>query len=104
MATYRKWAAERRVDGVIVVDLRVDDPRIPLLRKLGLPAVLVGDPALADGMPCVWTDGTAAMNAALDHVGVPRASGGRPGRRSAGVRRRVDPRPGVRRGRTGGSA
>jgi DNA-binding LacI/PurR family transcriptional regulator len=67
-ATYRKWAAERRVDGVIVVDLRVDDPRIPLLRKLGLPAVLVGDPALADGMPCIWTDGTAAMNAALDHV------------------------------------
>ncbi|MEU4190560.1 LacI family DNA-binding transcriptional regulator [Kribbella sp. NPDC026611] len=68
LATYRKWAAERRVDGVIVVDLRVGDPRIPLLRKLSLPAVLVGDPALADGMPCVWTDGTAAMNAALDHV------------------------------------
>jgi DNA-binding LacI/PurR family transcriptional regulator len=67
-ATYRKWTAERRVDGVIVVDLRVDDPRIPLLRTLGLPAVLVGDPALADGMPCVWTDSTAAMNAALDHV------------------------------------
>jgi DNA-binding LacI/PurR family transcriptional regulator len=53
---------------VIVVDLRVADPRIPVLRKLGLPAVLVGDPALADGMPCVWTDGTAAMTAALDHV------------------------------------
>ncbi|MGY4767241.1 LacI family DNA-binding transcriptional regulator [Kribbella sp. CWNU-51] len=67
-ATYRKWTAERRVDGVIVVDLRVADPRIPLLRKLGLPAVLVGDPALADGMPCVWTDSTAAMNAALDHL------------------------------------
>jgi DNA-binding LacI/PurR family transcriptional regulator len=68
MATYRKWAAERRVDGVIVVDLRVDDPRIPLLRKLGLPAVLVGDPALADGMACVWTDGTSAMTAAVEHV------------------------------------
>ena len=68
LATYRKWAAERRVDGVIVVDLRVADPRIPVLRKLGLPAVLVGDPALADGLPCVWTDGTSAMNTALDHV------------------------------------
>ncbi|TCC53582.1 LacI family transcriptional regulator [Kribbella capetownensis] len=68
LATYRKWSAERRVDGVIVVDLRVADPRIPLLRKLGLPAVLVADPELADGMPCVWTDGTAAMNAALEHV------------------------------------
>jgi len=68
MATYRKWAAERRVDGVIVVDLRVDDPRIPLLRKLELPAVLVGDPALSDGMTCVWTDGTTAMRAAVEHV------------------------------------
>ena len=68
LATYRKWAAERRVDGVIVVDLRVADARIPLLRKLELPAILVGAPELADGMPCVWTDGTAATNAALDHV------------------------------------
>jgi len=68
MATYRKWAAERRVDGVIVVDLRVDDPRIPLLRKLELPAVLVGDPAQSDGMTCVWTDGTTAMRAAVEHV------------------------------------
>jgi DNA-binding LacI/PurR family transcriptional regulator len=64
-ATYRKWTAERRVDGVIVVDLRVADPRIPLLRKLGMPAVLVGDPALADGMPCVWTDGTAVLIGAM---------------------------------------
>ncbi|MDX3001165.1 LacI family DNA-binding transcriptional regulator [Kribbella solani] len=68
LLTYRKWSAERRVDGVIVVDLRVGDPRIAVLRKLGMPAVLVGDPTLADGMPCVWTDGTAAMNAALEHV------------------------------------
>jgi DNA-binding LacI/PurR family transcriptional regulator len=68
MATYRKWAAEQRVDGVIIVDLRVDDPRIPLLRRLELPAVLVGDPALADGLTCVWTDSTTAMNGAVEHV------------------------------------
>jgi DNA-binding LacI/PurR family transcriptional regulator len=68
MATYRKWAAERRVDAVIVVDLRVDDPRIPLLRKLQLPAVLVGDPALAGGLACVWTDSPTAMKAAVEHV------------------------------------
>jgi DNA-binding LacI/PurR family transcriptional regulator len=68
LAAYRKWAAERRVDGVIVVDLRVDDPRIALLRKLGVPAVLVGDPALAGGLTCVWTDSATAMSAAVDHV------------------------------------
>ncbi len=40
----RRWWAERRVDGVLLVDLRVDDPRIPLVEKLGLPAVIVGGP------------------------------------------------------------
>ena len=96
LATYRKWAAERRVDGVIVVDLRVDDPRIPLLRKLGVPAVLVGDPSLADGMACVWTDGTTGDERRGRARRVPRASRDRPRRRYAGTRPRVDPGPGVR--------
>ncbi|MGH3371017.1 MAG: LacI family DNA-binding transcriptional regulator [Nocardioidaceae bacterium] len=68
MAAYRKWSAERRVDAVIVVDLRVDDPRIPLLRKLELPAILVGDPTLAGGLACAWTDSTTAMTAAVEYV------------------------------------
>ncbi|WP_020392261.1 LacI family DNA-binding transcriptional regulator [Kribbella catacumbae] len=68
LATYRKWAAEKRVDGVILVDLRVDDPRIPLLRALELPAIAVGDPSLADGLACVWTNSTAAMSAAVEHL------------------------------------
>lgn len=33
---YRRWWAERRVDGVLVVDPRADDPRPPLLDELGL--------------------------------------------------------------------
>ncbi|MFE2524366.1 LacI family DNA-binding transcriptional regulator [Streptomyces sp. NPDC059382] len=41
-AVYRRWWAERRVDGVIVVDPRIDDPRPGLLAGLGLPAVMVG--------------------------------------------------------------
>ncbi|KOU42139.1 LacI family transcriptional regulator [Streptomyces sp. WM4235] len=43
-AVYRRWWAERRVDGVIVVDPRIDDPRPELLAGLGLPAVMVGGP------------------------------------------------------------
>ncbi|MEU9417576.1 LacI family DNA-binding transcriptional regulator [Streptomyces sp. NPDC051000] len=43
-AVYRRWWAERRVDGVIVVDPRIDDPRPELLAALGLPAVMVGGP------------------------------------------------------------
>src|SRR5690625_4568984 len=36
--TYRRWFGQRRVDGVVVVDLRVDDPRIPALEELAQPA------------------------------------------------------------------
>ncbi|HEU0256570.1 MAG TPA: LacI family DNA-binding transcriptional regulator [Microbacteriaceae bacterium] len=42
IAVYRRWAAERRVDGVIVLDLAVDDPRPELLHELGMPFVLHG--------------------------------------------------------------
>ncbi|GAA3757966.1 LacI family DNA-binding transcriptional regulator [Microbacterium kribbense] len=45
---YRQWSAERRVDGVIVLDRLIDDPRPDLLRALGMPFVMHGlriDPA-----------------------------------------------------------
>ncbi|MEU9082620.1 LacI family DNA-binding transcriptional regulator [Streptomyces sp. NPDC048357] len=43
-AVYRRWWAERRVDGVLVVDPRMRDPRPALLGQLGLPAVTIGEP------------------------------------------------------------
>jgi DNA-binding LacI/PurR family transcriptional regulator len=39
---YRKWSGERRVDGVIVLDLAVDDPRPALLTEIDMPFVLHG--------------------------------------------------------------
>ncbi|MEU2790099.1 LacI family DNA-binding transcriptional regulator [Streptomyces sp. NPDC007100] len=42
-ATYRRWWAERRVDGVLVVDPRTHDPRPALLASLALPTVIIGD-------------------------------------------------------------
>ena len=47
----RRWWAERRVDGVLLVDLRVDDPRVPLVEQLGLPAVIVGGPGRTGSVP-----------------------------------------------------
>ncbi|GAA3939118.1 LacI family DNA-binding transcriptional regulator [Microbacterium soli] len=50
---YRQWSAERRVDGVIVLDRLVDDPRPPLLRALGMPFVMHGlriDPETGEQM------------------------------------------------------
>ncbi|MFE2638680.1 LacI family DNA-binding transcriptional regulator [Streptomyces scopuliridis] len=43
-ALYERLAAEGRVDGAVLTDHRTDDPRPPLLRQLGLPAVLLGTP------------------------------------------------------------
>lgn len=51
LAVYRQWSAERRVDGVIVLDRLVDDPRPALLSSLGLPFVMHGlriDPATGE--------------------------------------------------------
>ncbi|MFF4424315.1 LacI family DNA-binding transcriptional regulator [Streptomyces sp. NPDC001549] len=47
-AVYRRWWAERRVDGVLVVDPRTSDPRPALLEGLALPAVTIGE-ALSPG-------------------------------------------------------
>ena len=67
-ATYRRWWSERRVDGVVVVDVRAEDPRIPLLRESDVPVVVVADPSLAGGLPCVWTDDATAVREAVHHL------------------------------------
>ncbi|MFC9238218.1 LacI family DNA-binding transcriptional regulator [Streptomyces decoyicus] len=90
-ALYRRWWAERRVDGVLVVDPRTEDPRPELLSSLGLPAVVVGGPATREpdvpapgtsgpaasvpaGAPprpllsTVWADDSKAMARVLDHL------------------------------------
>jgi DNA-binding LacI/PurR family transcriptional regulator len=68
LAIYPKWSSERRIDGVVVVDVRVDDPRIEALRQLEIPAVFVGDPSMTGGYTTVWTDDTTAMDAAVRHL------------------------------------
>jgi DNA-binding LacI/PurR family transcriptional regulator len=67
-AAYRRWWGERRVDGVLLVDLRDDDPRIALLSELGLPAVVVGHAAGAPGVPSVWIDDGAAVRETLAYL------------------------------------
>ena len=78
---YRRWWGERRVDGVLVMDLRVDDPRLEALERIGLPAVVVGGPAAASTVPCVWHDESASVIelvrylAALGHRRIARVEG-----------------------------
>jgi len=55
-ATYESWAARKQVAGVILVDLVPADDRVGQVSRLGIPAVVLGDPSIADGLPTVWTD------------------------------------------------
>lgn len=78
---YRRWWAEHRVDGVLLLDLREDDPRIEALAELGLPAVVVGGPLDDRRLGSVWHDERAAVVelvrylAALGHERVARVAG-----------------------------
>lgn len=57
---YRMLAMNRRVDGVFLNELRVGDPRVDLLRELGMPAVAV-NPDSDLGVPSVRQDAEKPM-------------------------------------------
>jgi DNA-binding LacI/PurR family transcriptional regulator len=78
---YRRWWGERRVDGVLVVDLRIGDPRVEALAALGLPAVVVGGPVPGGLLPSVSHDEASVVVeavrylAALGHTRIGRVAG-----------------------------
>lgn len=64
---YRVLAANRRVDGVFLSELTVDDPRIPLVHDLGLPAIGINaEPAFP--FPAVRQDHARGIQALVDHL------------------------------------
>ena len=68
MAVYTRWMGAGRVDGVVLMDLRMSDPRVELVSTLGLPAVVVGPPQASGPLACVWTDDGAAMAEAVRYL------------------------------------
>jgi DNA-binding LacI/PurR family transcriptional regulator len=78
---YRRWWGERRIDGVIVTDLREHDVRIPVLQQLQLPAVVIGGPGDTGSIVQVWSDDAGAITeavrylVALGHRRIARVSG-----------------------------
>ncbi len=65
---YRRWAAEHRVGGVVLLDAVVDDIRPALLSTLGVPAVLLGGAGEPWPVANVWVDDQAAMEAIVAHL------------------------------------
>jgi DNA-binding LacI/PurR family transcriptional regulator len=68
LEVYRRWWGERRVDGVLMVDLRVDDPRVDELVRLGLPAVVIGGPVPGGLLPAVWHDERSVVIEAVRYL------------------------------------
>lgn len=65
---YRRLAAEGRVDGVFLTDLRVHDPRPALLVELGLPGVTLGHTPKQRLLPAVSLDDRAGIKDAVRHL------------------------------------
>jgi DNA-binding LacI/PurR family transcriptional regulator len=68
ITVYRRWWGEHRVDGVLVLDLRVEDPRVDELARLGLPAVVVGGPVKNGSLPAVWHDEAGVVTEAVQYL------------------------------------
>jgi DNA-binding LacI/PurR family transcriptional regulator len=64
----RRWWGQRRIDGVIVVDLRVDDVRVRVLEELKLPAVVIGGPEGLGTLVGVWSDDAAAIRSVVEYL------------------------------------
>ncbi|MEV4294189.1 LacI family DNA-binding transcriptional regulator [Microbispora rosea] len=61
-------AASALVDGLLLMDVEIHDPRVPLLRKLAEPSVLIGFPADPEGLTCVDLDFAHAGALCADHL------------------------------------
>jgi len=67
-AGLRRIAASAMVDGLIVMDVEMRDTRVPLLRELDRPSVLIGFPAESAGLTCVDLDFFRAGAACVEHL------------------------------------
>jgi DNA-binding LacI/PurR family transcriptional regulator len=67
-AGLRRIAASALVDGLILMDVEMRDTRVPLLRELDRPSVLIGFPAQAEGLTCVDLDFFRAGEECVKHL------------------------------------
>ncbi|GGQ87348.1 LacI family DNA-binding transcriptional regulator [Streptomyces althioticus] len=64
----RRVAGSGLADGMILMDVELDDERLPLLRESAQPAVLIGLPADTTGLTCVDLDFKATGALCVKHL------------------------------------
>jgi DNA-binding LacI/PurR family transcriptional regulator len=67
-AGLRRIAGSALVDGLILMDIETSDERVPTLRELDRPSVLIGLPAEPAGLTCVDLDFEAAGALCVEHL------------------------------------
>jgi DNA-binding LacI/PurR family transcriptional regulator len=66
--SFERIVSGRRVDGVILMEIRLDDPRVTRLQRAGMPFVTIGRTARPDGMCWVDVDYAALIGRCVDHL------------------------------------
>lgn len=64
----RRVADSALCDALIVMDVELHDARIPMVRSLDRPSVLIGVPADTTGLTCIDLDFAAAGAACVEHL------------------------------------
>lgn len=67
-AIHAEWIADGRVDGVLVLDPRINDPRVSRLNALRTPTLVVGGDYEGPALASVRTDDGRLMRVVLDHL------------------------------------
>jgi DNA-binding LacI/PurR family transcriptional regulator len=64
----RRVVRSGRADALILMDVELEDRRIPVLREVATPAVLIGLPSDSAGLTCIDLDFAATGAACADHL------------------------------------
>jgi DNA-binding LacI/PurR family transcriptional regulator len=68
LGAYERLAGSGRVDGFLLCDVEVDDPRFALLADSGLPAVVAGHPVSPCPFPWIETEHAAGVRLVTEHL------------------------------------
>jgi DNA-binding LacI/PurR family transcriptional regulator len=66
--SFERIVTGRRVDGVILMEIRMDDPRVTRLQGLELPFVTIGRTARPQGMDWIDVDYATLIGRCVDHL------------------------------------
>lgn len=68
LSAYERLVAAGRVDGFLLTDPELDDPRFPLFERAAIPVVVAGRPPAGAPFPWVETEHDRGIGLAVEHL------------------------------------